>query len=106
MARGLAFGRSGEQVELAEQFAELAERRRPGEVAEQDWPGIAMGDVVEHVVGDVLADALLAVAAKVNHRRRPGELAEFPVVAGELVCLDRDRHGGEAVVGSAHGRPD
>ena len=38
----------------------------PGQL--QDGPGVLQGDVVERVVDDVLADALLAAALEVDHR--------------------------------------
>jgi hypothetical protein len=103
MDRRLALGDDAvEEVELVEELAGLAERGRPREV--EDRSGIAMGDVVEHVVGHVLADPLLALAAEMNDRRRTGELAVLAVVAGELVRLDLDRQLGEAVERGAHGR--
>jgi hypothetical protein len=45
-----------------------------------------MGDVIKHVVDDVLADALLAAALQVDDRRSPGELRRvLAVVLLELV---------------------
>ena len=59
-----------EQVELADQLAELAEGATAGEVV--DRAGVAVGDVVEDVVDHVLADPLLAVAAEVDHASTAG----------------------------------
>ncbi len=67
-----------------------------------DGARIAVGDVVEHVVDDVLADPLLAAAAKMDDRRGAGELAVGAVAVLELVALDLDRKVGEAVEGG-HG---
>jgi hypothetical protein len=62
---------------------------------------IAMGDVIEYVVDDVLADALLARALQVDDRRAASELRRvLPVVGLELVGLDRDRQLGDVVVGA------
>jgi len=48
--------------------------------------------VVEGVVGDVLADALLAGSLEPNRRREPGELRGcLELLAPELVTLDLER---------------
>jgi hypothetical protein len=55
-------------------------------------PSIAVGNVVEHGVDDVLADPLLATAAHPHDRRAPRELGGEPAIAIlELVALDLDR---------------
>jgi hypothetical protein len=45
--------------------------------------------VIERVVGDVLADALLAAALDPDRRRDAGEVGRrLELLAGELVALD------------------
>ena len=62
-----------------------------------------MGDVVEDVVDDVLADALLPHAPQPDHRRAARELGRvLAVVALELVRLDLDRQLGD-LLERAHG---
>ena len=96
VARRLADRRGAlEQVELAEQGAQLAERRRAGEV--EDRPRVPLRDVVELVVDDVLADSLLTAAAQVDDRRRAREVAVPAVAVLELVGLDADRELRKAV---------
>jgi hypothetical protein len=96
-------GRPGEQVELAEQLAQPAERAGAREV--EDGSGVAVGDVVEDVVHDVLPQPLLPVSAQVDDRRGPGELAVIAVAVLELVGLDPDRKVGDAVVRAHRGKP-
>jgi anti-sigma-K factor RskA len=60
-----------------------------------------VGDVVEHVVDDVLADPLLVGALEVDDRRAARELRRvLAVVVLELVGLDLDRQPGDVVVGA------
>jgi hypothetical protein len=53
--------------------------------------------VIEVVIGDVLADPLLAAALQVHDRRGAGEVAVCVVVVLELVALDLDRQCGEGL---------
>jgi hypothetical protein len=54
--------------------------------------------VIERVVGDVLADALLATAPDADRRRGAGEVRRgLELLALELVTLDLDRQAGELV---------
>ena len=88
-ARRLALGRRTlEEVELAQERAELAQRLRAGEVEARAQ--VAVRDVVEHLVDDVLAHALVAVALEVDDRRAAGELRRvLAVVRLELVAPRR-----------------
>src|SRR5215211_5253577 len=101
VARRLALRRRGEEVQPAHELAELAQRLHAGEVV--DGAGVAVRDVIEHLVDDVLPDPLLALPAKVNHGRSAGELPELPIVLGELVRLDCQGQGGNGVE-KAHGQ--
>ena len=73
----------------ADQLAGLAEGRGAGEVEHR--AGVAVGDVVEGRVDDVLADALLPAAMQMDDGRGAGEVAVLAVVPAELVALDLDR---------------
>jgi hypothetical protein len=54
--------------------------------------------VVERVVGDVLADALLAAAFDPDRRREARELRRrLELLALELIALDFERQVGDAV---------
>jgi hypothetical protein len=54
--------------------------------------------VVERLVGNVLADALLATAPDQDRRRGTGELRRgLELLALELVALDLERQAGELV---------
>jgi hypothetical protein len=60
--------------------------------------------MVERVVGDVLAGALLAAAAQPDRRGRPRELrGRGELLALELVALDLERQIGEPVEGAQRG---
>ena len=50
---------------LAHEVAELAQRRVAGQV--EDRARVLQGDVVDGVVGDVLAEPVLAAAPEVDH---------------------------------------
>ena len=96
--------RAGEQVEPADQLARFPERPRAGEVVNR--PRVAVGDVVQHRIDDVLADSFLPLAVHVDHGRGSRELAELAIMRGQLVAGDPDRKLGQAVVGDAHGGSD
>ena len=51
-------------------------------------PRVLQGDVVERVVDDVLADALLALAPQVDHGAEPREAGSLVLAGLELVGLD------------------
>ena len=104
VARRRVLGRrGGEQVERADQLACRTEGGRGGQV--EDRPRVAMGDVIEGGVDDVLADPLLTLAVQVDDRRRAREVAELAVVGGQLIALDPQRQFGEPVVDDAHRAP-
>ena len=99
VARGVADrGRVGEEVEPAEELAELPESGWAAQVV--DGPRVPVGDVVEHVVDDVLSEALLAVPSETDHGRGPREVTVGAVVLLELVGLHLDRELGEFLVGA------
>jgi hypothetical protein len=60
--------------------------------------------VVERVVGDVLADALLAAALEPERRRQPREVGRrLELLALELVAIDLERQVGDLVEGAQRG---
>ena len=72
-ARGLAGRRLGPEVSRLHARAEVARASSPGQPVRR--PGGLQDVVVLAVVGDVLADALLAAAAQADHGRLAGEVA-------------------------------
>jgi hypothetical protein len=63
-----------------------------------DRPRVLERDVIERVVGDVLADALLAAALDPDRRRDAGEGGRrLELLAGELVALDLEWQVGETI---------
>ena len=99
-ARDVALRLGREGVEVADELAELAQRGEAGQVERR--AGVLQGDVVERVVGDVLAEPLLAAAPEVDHGREPFEAGDLQLQALELVALDLQRQVGEGVEGG-HG---
>src|SRR4051812_41685059 len=57
-----------------------------------------MGDVVEDLVGHVLADPLLPLALEADDRGAAGEVAVFAIVLLQLVPGDLNGQVGQAVV--------
>ena len=72
-----------------------------GEV--EDRARVLQGDVVERVVDDVLADALLAAALQVDHGGQPREARAPRLEPLELVGVDPQRQVGDLLV-AAHRR--
>jgi hypothetical protein len=67
----------------------------PGQV--EGRAGILQRDLVDGVVGDVLAEPLLAVALDRDHGAQPFEAGGRELLAPQLVPLDLQRQVGEAV---------
>jgi hypothetical protein len=66
-----------------------------------DRPRVLHRDVVERVVADVLADALLAAALDPDRRRQPREIGRcLELLPLELVAGDLERDFGEPVEGT------
>ena len=65
--------------------------------------GALLGDVVDGVVGDVFADALVAAAAQLDDRGQPFELPEDRFQPFELARLDLQRQVGDRVEGGHRG---
>ena len=68
-------------------------------------PVVLLGDVVDGVVDDVLADPLLAAAAELDDRGQPFELAERDPQPLELAGLDLERQVGDRVEAGHRGEP-
>ena len=96
--RHLALGRLGEDALLLERLREGVDRVVAGEV--EDGAGVLEGDVVERVVDDVLADALVAVALEVDDGGEPVEARRRELEALELVALDLQGQVGDLVIGA------
>jgi hypothetical protein len=64
-----------------------------------------LGNVVDRVVGDVLADPLVAAAAQPHDRRQPLEIAERDLQPFELDRVDLHRQPGDRVVGGHRDDP-
>src|SRR6185437_10926343 len=95
----LALGRLGEELEAGQVLAEAGEREAPGEG--QGRAGGLEDLVILRVVGDVLADALLAFAAQRDQGRLALEVARHRLhEAVEPVVLDLERQLGDALPGA------
>lgn len=91
-----------EEVDPAEHLRELIEGELAGEAVRR--AGALLGDVVDGVVGDVFAEALVAAAAESDDGGQPFELAEHQFQALERAGLDLERQVGDRVVaGHRHG---
>ena len=81
----------------ASRSARRARRGCAGPLRSWTGSGVAVGDVVEVVVDDVLAAALLAAAVQRDQRRGASEAGvEGAVEIGQLVGVDLDRELGDA----------
>jgi hypothetical protein len=85
-ARDVALRLGREGVEVSDQLAEFAEGGEAGQV--EGWAGVLEGDVVDGVVGDVLAEAVLAGAPEVDDGAEAFEGGEVELQGLELVALD------------------
>ncbi len=83
----LRLGREG--VDAGHELAELAQGRVAGEVERR--ARVLEGDVVERVVGDVLAEPLLAAALEVDHGGEAFEAGDLQLEPFQLVALDLQR---------------
>src|SRR6185437_13709628 len=100
-ARDVALRLGREGVDLADEVAELAQRGVAGQVERR--AGVLQGDVVDGVVGDVLAEPVLAGAPEVDDGREAFEAGGLVFEGLELVALDLQGEIRQQVEGR-HGR--
>ena len=105
VARGLALGRRGPQVEPIEQPGEAVDRMAARQ--RQVRPGVLERELIEALIRHVLTQPRASGPAQPDDRGQPGEVARYVALqALERVGLELERQVGEELVGAHAGHPN